>query len=93
MLTVLFNSNKKILVLGAGFVAKPCVKYLRRVPTHLITVADVSLERAQKVAGKKSNTQGIIFDVTRQDLLEELIRDHDIVIWYAAWNAILTVPS
>jgi saccharopine dehydrogenase-like NADP-dependent oxidoreductase len=72
--------NKKILVLGAGFVAKPCVKYLRRVPTHLITVADVSAERAQKVAGKKSNTQGIAFDVNRQDLLEELIKDHDIVI-------------
>lgn len=41
----------------------------------------MSAERAQKVAGKKSNTQGIAFDVNRQDLLEELIKDHDIVIW------------
>ncbi len=46
-----------------------------------LIAADVSLERAQKVAGKKSNTNGITFDVTRQDLLEELIKEHDIVIW------------
>jgi len=75
------QNQRKILILGAGFVAKPCVKYLRRIPSHIVTVVDAVLERAQRAAGNKQNTRAVALDVNENPAaLEKFISTHDLVV-------------
>ena len=69
---------KKILVLGAGRVARPCVAYLQRSCEYSITIVDTCLENLEKVAGNDKNTQ--IVKGNALDEARHLIRDADLVI-------------
>lgn len=81
---------KKILVLGAGFVARPCIKYLARTPSHTITVADITedIARAAIADNVDSVRRGednatlvpVALDVTNMDALSAMVAQHDLVI-------------
>lgn len=88
--------QKRILVLGSGMVAPPCIEYLSRNPNNQITVgkfarrplirrklimiASRNLKSAEKLAAQFPRAQGIALDVTSPTDLEQSVASHDVVI-------------
>ncbi|KAG0377676.1 saccharopine dehydrogenase (NADP+, L-glutamate-forming) [Mortierella sp. AD032] len=73
-------ATKKILLLGSGFVAEPCVEYLCRRPENKLTIAARRLAIAQELAGSYANTTAISLDVNDEVALDAAVADHDLVI-------------
>ncbi|KAG0066259.1 saccharopine dehydrogenase (NADP+, L-glutamate-forming) [Linnemannia elongata] len=73
-------ATKKILLLGSGFVAEPCVEYLCRRPENKLTIAARRLAIAQELAGGYANTTAISLDVNDEVALDAAIAEHDVVI-------------
>jgi alpha-aminoadipic semialdehyde synthase len=81
---------KKILVLGAGFVARPCLQYLARTPSHTITVADMTEDIARAAISDQIDSvrRGednatlvpIALNVTDEAALSAIVSEHDLVI-------------
>ncbi|RSL48842.1 hypothetical protein CEP53_009406 [Fusarium sp. AF-6] len=72
-------SEKKILVLGSGMVAKPCVDYLLRDERNSLTVACRTLSTAEKLVSQRPRAKAIALDVKSPDL-DRHIAEHDVVI-------------
>ncbi|KAK9240394.1 Saccharopine dehydrogenase [Lipomyces kononenkoae] len=73
-------SCKKILVLGSGMVARPCVEYLTRDAKNTITVACRTLSTAQALISDLPHTQAISLDVSSSADLDSQIANYDVVI-------------
>ena len=74
---------KKILVIGAGRSAVTLIKYLldnSSANNWLVTVADFSIELAEKAVGNHNNGKAIFFNVTDEKQRESEIENADIVI-------------
>ncbi len=71
---------KKVLVLGAGLVAGPLVRYLLNVDEFTVTVASRTVERAQALTGSASNGVALSLNVKDEAALEALIAEHDLSI-------------
>ena len=71
---------KKILVLGAGLVAGPLVRYLLKVEAFTVTVASRTVEKAQALIGDAGNGVARALNVNDEAALEALIADHDLSI-------------
>ncbi|KAI8682170.1 hypothetical protein NCS55_00471700 [Fusarium keratoplasticum] len=71
--------EKKILVLGSGMVAKPCVDYLLRDKKNRLTVACRILSTAENLAEGRPRAKAIALDVKSTDL-DRHIAEHDVVI-------------
>jgi len=56
---------KNVLVLGAGLVARPLVRYLLDQPDYHVTVASRTVGKAQALIGERPNGQVLPFDITR----------------------------
>ena len=71
---------KKVLVLGAGLVARPLVRYLLEQPDFKVTVASRTVSKAEAlVAGHPDGTtMTLLADDTAK--LEPLIGKHDLAI-------------
>ncbi|OLL21964.1 Saccharopine dehydrogenase [NADP(+), L-glutamate-forming] [Neolecta irregularis DAH-3] len=77
----LFKTNiRHILLLGSGFVAKPCLDYLARRPENKITVACRTLEKAQILCKDIPSAHPISLDVTNSQDLDILVAKNDIVV-------------
>jgi spermidine synthase len=72
--------QRKILLLGSGFVARPAAEYLARRPENHLTVACRTLGRAQQLTEGLENAIAISLDVNATDVLEAAVADHDLVI-------------
>ena len=77
---------KNILVLGAGLVSKPGVRYLLSQPEFNITVASRTIEKAQAIVKGFSNGSAISLNVKNTEILIELIHKNDIVISLLPWT-------
>ena len=71
---------KKVLVLGAGLVAGPLVRYLLNVAEFTVTVASRTVEKAQALVGGTGNGIARSLNVKDEAALEALIADHDLSI-------------
>ncbi|MBE0634867.1 saccharopine dehydrogenase NADP-binding domain-containing protein, partial [Candidatus Bipolaricaulota bacterium] len=71
---------KKVLVLGAGLVAGPLVRYLLNVDEFTVAVASRTVEKAQALTGSASNGIALSSNVKDEAALESLIADHDLSI-------------
>ncbi|MDA0719481.1 MAG: saccharopine dehydrogenase NADP-binding domain-containing protein, partial [Bacteroidetes bacterium] len=74
---------RHILVIGAGRSATNLINYLAEKATDQqleITVADLSLEAANKNIQGMAHTRGIALDVNDADQRQSLIQAHDLVI-------------
>ena len=70
---------KRVLVLGAGLVAGPMIRYLLDRDVH-VTVASRTVEKADKLVGGHPNSTAIAFDISKDTNLDELVADHDITV-------------
>ncbi|MCK4836124.1 MAG: saccharopine dehydrogenase NADP-binding domain-containing protein [Candidatus Aminicenantes bacterium] len=75
---------KKILVLGAGLVSKPGVRYLldNGLP---VTVASRTVSKAEKLVEGYENGRAQELLVENQELLRQLIQEHDIIVSLLPW--------
>lgn len=73
----------RVLVLGAGLVAKPLVDELLERPELDLTVAALNVERAQKLtatAAKQGRARAVRLDVDQREHLGELVGGADVVV-------------
>jgi len=71
---------KKVLVLGAGLVAKPLVSYLLGQPDFSVTVADVEAGRAAKLVAGHPRGASEVLDITDRAALASAIGRADLVV-------------
>ncbi|KAF8964129.1 spermidine synthase [Flammula alnicola] len=72
--------EKKILLLGSGFVARPCAEYIVRDPSNLLTIACRTLKSAEALAADLPSTSAVSLDVNNTAALEAAVAAHDLVI-------------
>jgi saccharopine dehydrogenase-like NADP-dependent oxidoreductase len=70
---------KKVLILGAGMVARPLVQYLLNCGYEL-TVADYYEDKAREVIGSTPKGHPIQFDVKDKEKLDTLVAGHDLTV-------------
>ncbi|KAJ1673129.1 saccharopine dehydrogenase (NADP+, L-glutamate-forming), partial [Spiromyces aspiralis] len=78
-------AEKKILLLGSGFVAPPCAEYLLRRPENIVTVVCRTVTKAEELCKSvdKHNTGRVrpaVVDSSNEEQLDKAISEHDIVI-------------
>lgn len=76
---------KKILIIGAGLVAKPAVKYLLNQPEFHVTVADQVKNKAAEIVGDNPGGNAICLDVNDNLSLKNAIADSDVVVSLLPW--------
>ena len=70
---------QKILILGAGLVAKPIVQYLLG-KNYYVTVASNTLDRAAQMVGSHPNGTSVYWDASDDPGLSTLISTHDMTV-------------
>jgi saccharopine dehydrogenase-like NADP-dependent oxidoreductase len=71
---------KKVLILGAGMVSRPIVRYLLNQSNIFVTVADLVVEKAERVIDNNPHGSAVYLDVSDDLLLEQLITQADVVV-------------
>ena len=71
---------KKVLVLGAGLVTGPHVRYLLGIADFHVTVASRPLSKAQALIGDHTNGRAVQMDVSDKTKLRELIAQSDLAV-------------
>ncbi len=71
---------KRVLVLGAGLVAKPLVNYLLGQPDFSVTVADVEAGRAAKLVAGHPRGASEVLDISDRAALASAIGRADLVV-------------
>ncbi|RDB15379.1 Saccharopine dehydrogenase [NADP(+), L-glutamate-forming] [Hypsizygus marmoreus] len=71
---------KKVLLLGSGFVARPCAEYVVRDPSNELTIACRTLASAQALGENLPSTSAVSIDVNNTAALEAAVAAHDLVI-------------
>lgn len=70
---------KQILILGAGLVARPVVRYLLAHGRH-VTVASRTVSKAQALLGGHPNGRAVALDIADRAALEALVAEHDLSV-------------
>ena len=71
---------KKVLVLGAGLVTRPHVRYLLDVPDFEVTVASRTVSKAQALITGHPRGRAVALDVSDEGALEKLIGQTDLAV-------------
>ena len=71
---------KRVLVLGAGLVSGPLVRYLLQADGFSLTVADQARDKAEALVLGAENGTALGLDVRDETTLERLISEHDLTI-------------
>lgn len=69
----------KILILGAGMVAKPMIDYLLS-NQYQLTIATRTPEKAEKLIGGRKNARALSWTADDLNKLDELIASHDLTV-------------
>ena len=72
--------SNNILILGAGLVSKPLVRYLLDLSGFQITMASRTISKAEKIINGHPDGKAIAFDISKDDFLEELVSKSDISV-------------
>jgi spermidine synthase / saccharopine dehydrogenase (NADP+, L-glutamate-forming) len=72
--------KKKILLLGSGYVARPCAEYVVRDVSNELTVACRTIDTAKALAEGLPNATAISLDANSTASLEAAVAAHDLVI-------------
>ncbi|RDX51164.1 Saccharopine dehydrogenase [Lentinus brumalis] len=79
------SPTKRILLLGAGAVARPCAEYITQRPENVLTVACRTLSSAEALVSGLPNATATVLDVGSEDsekraAVEKAIAEHDLVV-------------
>ena len=77
--------KRNILVLGAGLVSRPGVRYLLEQKDLKVTVASRTVSKAQALVEGYANGSARQINVQDEAALAALIRDHDIIVSLLPW--------
>jgi saccharopine dehydrogenase-like NADP-dependent oxidoreductase len=69
---------KKVVVFGAGLVAKPGIRYLLD-KGFQVTVASRTVSKAEAIVDKHPNGVAMVFDITKDDL-DAVVKENDLAI-------------
>lgn len=72
--------HKNVLILGAGLVSQPLIDYLFKHTEHILTVADVRLEQADKAIHKHPRGLAKSLDVQDSRSVHQLVDTADLVV-------------
>jgi saccharopine dehydrogenase (NADP+, L-glutamate forming) len=76
---------KSVLVLGAGLVSKPGVRYLLKQKNIFVTVASRTVSKAEDLIKGFSNGKAVQLNVENEEQLSKLIRENDIIVSLLPW--------
>lgn len=82
----------KILILGAGMVAKPMIDYLLNNQFQL-TIASRTIEKAEKLIGGRKNGRALSWTIDQLEKLDNLIAEHDFTVSLLPYNHHVTVAK
>jgi saccharopine dehydrogenase-like NADP-dependent oxidoreductase len=71
---------KKVLVLGAGLVSRPLVRYLLDQPDFRVTVASRTVSKAEALLAGHKSGQAVALLANETAKLEKLVSEHDVAI-------------
>lgn len=77
---------KTILVLGAGLVARPAVRYLLDRKDLQVILADQEAEKAAAIVGDHANGRAVALDVNDQARLSGMVEKADIIVSLLPWT-------
>ena len=72
--------TKKVLILGAGMVSRPMVRYLFDNTNYHVTMASRTVSKAEKIINGHPNGTAISLNVKDEAALEKLIADCDLAV-------------
>ncbi len=84
---------KKILVLGAGFIARPLVRYLLELPEVELKIASRTLSKAEKLIDNHPHGRAKQLNVNNDNELKKVIFKADLVLSLLPWTLHLKVAS
>jgi saccharopine dehydrogenase-like NADP-dependent oxidoreductase len=76
---------KNILVLGAGLVSKPGVRYLLKQDNIFVTVASRTVSKAEDLIKGFDNCNAVQINVQDEERLSDLIQKNDIIVSLLPW--------
>lgn len=71
---------KKVLVLGAGFVARPLVWYLLQETPFEVILADINLSAAQRIINNHPRGKALHLDIRQREPLQQAVSRVDLVV-------------
>jgi saccharopine dehydrogenase-like NADP-dependent oxidoreductase len=71
---------KKVLVLGAGLVARPLVRYLLETAGYRVTVASRTVSKAEKLIAGHANGRALQLLATETERIDPLVAEHDLTV-------------
>ncbi len=77
---------KQILILGAGLVARPAVRYLLEKKELTVVLADQKIDKAEAIIAGHANGRAIRMEVNDGTLLERQVSTADIVVSLLPWT-------
>jgi saccharopine dehydrogenase-like NADP-dependent oxidoreductase len=75
-----------ILVLGAGLISRPLVRYLLDRPGFSVTMASRTVSKAEKIIDGHPDGTAIALNVTNDVLLEKLVSESDVTVSLLPYN-------
>jgi len=84
---------KNILVLGAGLVAKPLIRYLLDHPNFKVTVASRTVSKAKALVDGHPDGRALPLNVQDQTELEKLVSTHDLAISLVPYTHHVTIAK
>jgi len=71
---------KKVLILGAGMVSRPIVRYLLDQDDIKVVMASRTVSKAEKIINQHPNGTPLALDISDDNKLEQLIIDADVIV-------------
>ena len=71
---------KKVLILGAGMVTKPMVDYFLDKCNYHVVMATRTISKAEKIINERPNAEAVKWTTDDLSLLDDLVKDSDIVL-------------
>ena len=71
---------KRVLILGAGMVSRPIVRYLLDQKDITVVMASRTVSKAENIINNHPNGKPISLDISDDTRLEELIIDSDVMV-------------
>ena len=72
--------GKNVLVLGAGMVSRPMIRYLLEKTDFTVTMASRTVSKAEKIIGGHPRGKSVELNVKNDELLDKLVKESDLTV-------------